>query len=61
MKPGWKEMLIFSNTAFIAGLIYYTKQSDSNGAVICTLVTFIVGLLLYFFFHSFWRNKSGKR
>lgn len=60
MKPGWKEILIFLNTAFISGLIFYVQHPDSNGAIICTLATFIAGLLLYFFLYSLWKKKSRK-
>jgi len=57
MKPAWKEILTFLNTALIAGLLFYSHHPDSNGAIICSLAIFIATLLLYFFLYFFRKRR----
>jgi hypothetical protein len=47
MKPRWKEMLTFLNTALSAGLIFYIHRPDADAAIICSLAFFIATLLCF--------------
>lgn len=61
MKPRWKKMLTFLNTAISAGLIFYIHHPDADAAIICSLAFFIATLLLYFLLYFLRKRKSHKR